>query len=399
MENLIAAVLNALPPEVTPEPPCGGMVVIDEADPLAFWSRFTGALQHREPVAILEPGWPVDWKQHYRQIACEMSTNLADREILIPTSGTSGMPRFCRHTLQTLSAAARSFRDLFQPDGCLNAINVLPANHVGGLMPVLRTALCGGRVQFADYRQLELSRLGFSPAQASISLVPTQLSRMMDSPPGLEFLKGMGLILVGGASCPNPLLETGRRHGLRLSPCYGSSETAAMVTVLHPEQFLAGESGVGQPMPGVKVTFGRDQHIAIHSESIQLGYIPALQDFSRDPFLTSDIGQIDGSGNLHIMGRADRIIITGGKKVIPEQVESACWDSGMVADVKCAGEPDPEWGSRVILDAVFNDSPEAGEPALKSFLRERLPAYAVPKSIRSIEAIDRTPMGKVNYRI
>ena len=71
---------------------------------------------------------------------------------------------------------------------------------------------------------------------ALLSLVPTQLQRLLGDPAGISWLQGFAVIWVGGAALAPELAETARRARLRLSPCYGSTETGAMVTALPPDR-------------------------------------------------------------------------------------------------------------------------------------------------------------------
>ncbi len=397
MEPVVQDLIQALPNQLVPTPSSDEPVILDSAQPLVFWGRFIDALQKDRPVAIMDPAWPDQWKRQYADIARGYMRRCNNDVILIPTSGSTGRPRLCIHTRGTLIAAANAFRELFGRDRCPHAVNVLPPNHVGGIMPVFRSAVCGGKVSFSNYRDIASLDRNINLEQASISLVPTQLARMIETDTAVDVLKQFALILIGGAACPDPLLKACRDLGLRLAPCYGSTETAAMVTLLHPDKFLAGGTGVGSPLPGVTVSIGEDQRITVFSDSNLHGYIPDKPGFSRSPFLTDDLGVMDSAGNLHILGRSDDVIITGGKKVMPGQVETACWESGLVRDVRCFGVPDQEWGEQVALEVVLGDTGQSCRDRLESLLRQQLPFYAVPRKIAYVNVIQRNTMGKVKH--
>lgn len=394
MASLLQSLTGSLPEQVRPVATGDQIVVIDEQDPITFWSRFTGALRHARCIALLDPQWPEHWKNRYAE--------LADREwqgdpcrILIPTSGTTDNPKFCIHTLDTLQFAADAFARRFAHTGIIHCLNVLPQHHVGGLMPVFRAAAAGGKTVFANYMDdFGQASFGFPLENASLSLVPTQLARILTAQSPASGLQHIGMILIGGAACPAQVMQHARAQCLRLAPCYGSTETAALVTILEPERFIMGNSSVGTALPGMEIRIDPDQVIEIHSGSVHTGYIPADALFNRSPYRTSDLGRFDSEGNLHILGRADDVIITGGKKVIPAQVESVCLASGHVADAQCHGVRDPDWGTRVELSVVFTNSDKTRISSLLSFLKEHLPAYAVPKQIHAVDSIARNSMGK-----
>ena len=86
-----------------------------------------------------------------------------------------------------------------------------------------------------------------------LSLVHTQLARLMGVPQARAWLRQVAVVWVGGAALPEALSAQARAAGIRLAPCYGATETAAMVSALPPGQFLAGVSGSGQPLADVRL--------------------------------------------------------------------------------------------------------------------------------------------------
>jgi o-succinylbenzoate---CoA ligase len=112
-------------------------------------------------------------------------------------------------------------------------------------------------------------------------------------------------------------------------------------------------------------------------------------------FRTADLGHIDASGRLTVRGRADDVINTGGHKVLPEQVAAALQSCPGVSDVAVVGQPDPEWGERVI--AVVVPADPADPPTLdllRLHVRRRLPRYAAPSGIVMVDALPLLPSGK-----
>ena len=85
------------------------------------------------------------------------------------------------------------------------------------------------------------------------SLVPTQLQRLLAQKDGISWLKIFDLIWIGGASISGETAEKCIREKIKLAPCYGTTETAAMVTSLKPKEFLMGLKNVGEILPDTKV--------------------------------------------------------------------------------------------------------------------------------------------------
>jgi len=355
-----------------------------EREPAVFLRRLFAALERERPAVCMNPDWPQTWAQSVRESV--RRTAPSPGEMLLATSGSTAIPKLCRHTITTLHSAASGFADRFGASGIVHAVNVLPCHHIGGLMPVFRAAACSGMVHFADYRDTDsLLVAPFPLRQASISLVPTQLHRMLEDAECVQALRRFGLILIGGAAAGPPLLDRARQAGLRISLCYGSTETAAMVTALDPEAFLNGARSVGTALPHAEVSIDENRGILVISESITHGYLNQSPPCSRQPFATGDLGRFDESRHLHILGRADRAFTTGGETVHPEQVEAAALATGLLASATCRGVPDRDWGMRVELNVHFLTSCSSGPAALADLLSEALPPYARPKRIIDLD--------------
>jgi O-succinylbenzoic acid--CoA ligase len=369
------------------------MRCITHADPLPFWEQLLGALASGSSAALLSPAWPANWRDQLTGSAGSVPAS-SEPSILIPTSGTSSLPKFCIHDLDTLTCAAIGFSHRFGSQGIIHSVSLLPPHHVGGLMPVFRAAECGGRVHFGDYqRPGSLASAPFPLGQACLSVVPTQLGRMMKDEKMMALLRRFALILMGGAASPASLLHTAREAQLNLSPCYGSTETAAMVTAMDPHAFLSGTRGVGTPLPHARIEVDASNRILVTAGSNSRGYWPPQDDFKRNPLQTGDLGSAAEDGNLEILGRADRVIITGGEKVYPEQVESAVLSTELVRQAYCEGLQDPDWGQRVELTVVASGT-NPGQAAVIEALRDRLPSYALPKKVHFVDQLDTNSMGK-----
>lgn len=386
MGEFTSQIREALPKGLLPESPTGKMAHISTLDPGAFWGRFLGALEAEASILVSNPNWPTDWLAHAETVAREFERGKRGG-ILFPTSGSTGKPVFCVHDLGTLGCAADGFMKYFGGAGIPNALNVLPPYHVGGIMPVLRSARLGGQVHFAHYMDAgSLASTPFPLESCSISVVPTQLQRMVNNPSILTTLRRVGTVFIGGAACHPKLLDEARRERLKLAPCYGSTETAAMVTALDPEDFLAGKTGVGSPMPHAVLEVDSENRILVRTGSLMRESLPGTREPPENPFKTGDLGHLDNEGHLHIHGRSDRVIITGGENVHPEQIELAALSSGFVSRAHCRALPDPEWGQRIELDVVLPEGTHRLSE-LQKILAEKLPPYAIPKKLHPVDVL------------
>jgi O-succinylbenzoic acid--CoA ligase len=273
----------------------------------------------------------------------------------------------------------------------VSSVCVLPLHHVSGFMAWMRSALTGGAFVPWSWKDLESGRFpGSMPDDACLSLVPTQLQRLLGSSAALEWLRRFRIIFVGGGPARADLLDKAARLRLPVSTGYGSTETAAMAAALLPERFLAGERGCGKAMPHAKIDLVGGI-VRVSGESIFRGYHPGHDGSAT--WLSGDEGTLDGEGRLQIIGRSDDVIVTGGKKVGASEVEAALGASGLFEDVAVVGVPDPEWGELVVACHPPGRSPSRSEvsAALGS-----IASYKHPKRLVEISPWPRNAQGKMN---
>ena len=320
---------------------------------------------------------------------CDPPSERGDGWLCIRTGGSSGGIRFARHDERTLRAAVTGFCAHFGL-GRVNAVDVLPPHHVSGLMARVRCAATGGMHVPWSWSRLEAGER--PPVDAGdwvLSLVPTQLHRLMESAAAQDWLRGFRLIFVGGGPLWPQLADAAAQAEIPLAPSYGMTETAAMVTALRPAEFLSGMRSSGSPLPHVRVTISAEGLVRVESESLFRGYWPAWR-VARD-FTTEDLGRIDARGHLHISGRRDALIITGGKKVQPADVEAALRASGEFDDVAVIGLPDPVWGECVV--ACYPAGQRSPNTARSI---ESLAAWQRPKRFVAMGEWPRNAQGKVD---
>jgi O-succinylbenzoic acid--CoA ligase len=213
-----------------------------------------------------------------------------------------------------------------------------------------------------------------------LSLVPTQLKRLLADPAGVRWLQAMALIWVGGAALPDELAAKARAWRIKLAPCYGSTETAAMVVAQSPERFLDGEDGVGEPLDDVELRVEANGALAVRCRRLAIGrWKPdgdgSLVEQSKEPSVSPLTG-VDGwwrSGDaarlqgfaatpqLMLLGRLDGAIHSGGITVFPEQLEvrlmAAAQKVGLpLKAVLFLGVHDPEWGERLVALVRWQDA-------------------------------------------
>ncbi|MBL9189820.1 MAG: AMP-binding protein [Opitutaceae bacterium] len=306
----------------------------------------------------------------------------------VRTGGTGGVVKFARHDQASLGAAVRGFGAHFEL-GRVNAIDVLPPHHVSGLMARVRCAMTGGEHRAWDWKRLEAGDT--PPLRAGdwvLSLVPTQLHRLLQAPRTVEWLRSLRIIFVGGGPVWPQLAEAAAQAGLRLSLSYGLTETAAMVAALRPEEFFAGARTCGAALPHARVSVDAEGAVSVAGESLFRGYWPERR--APGAFATEDLGAIDTRGHLTIFGRRDAMIITGGKKVSPLEIEAALRASCEFDDVAVIGVADVEWGEAVVACFPAGRAPDVARACAALAPHER------PKRFVAIPDWPRNAQGKID---
>ena len=383
--------------------PSASWIQVAEADPQKFMAAFANAVAGDADVFLCDSQWGENEK---RQLAALMdappappNSNPAPHSsgrfawLMIPTGGSGGRLKFVRHDQHTIAAAVRGFTEHFGLSR-VNAMGVLPLHHVSGFMAWMRCALTGGEYRHLDWKGIEQGTLPELPPKPDgwvLSLVPTQLERLLRSAPARQWLQQFRIIFLGGGPAWLELLEHAAALRLPLSLGYGMTETAAMITALRPEEFLAGARSSGRALPHAQIKLTKDGTIMVMGRSVFRGYYPETR--VEEDFLTTDLGRLDYKGHLHITGRSDDVIITGGEKVNPAEVEAVLRNQGGLAEVVVVGVPDAEWGQIVV--AAYPASSRPNQAKLAELTAQLAPAKR-PKHFLPLESWPLTSAGKVN---
>ncbi|GAA1253258.1 o-succinylbenzoate--CoA ligase [Oryzihumus leptocrescens] len=322
----------------------------------------------------------------------------ADLALAVGTSGSTGRPKRALLTTSALQASARATHARLGGDG--QWLLAMPAHHVAGLQVLVRSLVAGTAPVAVDTSD------GFTPAafvaatgrldpaaRSYTALVPTQLVRLLQDPEGREALARYAAVLLGGAAAPPSLLARAADAGVTVATTYGMSETAG------------GCVYDGLPLDGTRFDLDDDGRISLGGPTVAHGYLaePGLgaAAFTRGPdgtrwFRTDDLGHVDADGALHVQGRVDDLVNTGGVKVAPRVVEEALLAHVEgVTEAVVVGVPDEEWGQAVAAAVVVADP--ADPPALadvRARLHGILPGHALPRRLLVLPAIPLRGPGK-----
>jgi o-succinylbenzoate---CoA ligase len=332
------------------------------ADPrVEFVQAFFGALGADVGVVLVDPRW----SERERAAVPDPPS----RGVLVHTSGTTGRPRPVVLTRENLMAGARAtnaFLGLAPGDRWLAP---LPLAHVAGLMVLVRCALAGGTAVLG------------APALTGatyVSLVPTQLKRLLDVHPRPS--ERPAQVILGGAPAPRALLERAARAGVPVRVAYGLTQTSAQVTLSEPGDLQT----AGRPLPGARIAIAADGEIVVRGPMV-----------TGSEAHTGDLGHLDPDGRLVVDGRRDDLIVTGGENVMPGEVEEVLLAHPAVAEAVVYARPDPEWGQAVIARVVPRPGGRLETEELRAHCAEALARFKVPKRIEFATELPRTDSGKL----
>ncbi len=315
-----------------------------------------------------------------------------DVALVVTTSGTTGSPKGALLTAAALTASASATHDrLGGPGSWLLAV---PPFHIAGLQVLIRSVLAGSvTVELDVSAGFEISELPdavrrLGRGRRYTSLVAAQLAKALTDSAAAAALAGLDAVLIGGGPAPQPVLDAAAAADITVVRTYGMSETAG------------GCVYDGVPLDGVRLRVRADGRIVLGGKTLAKGYRnPADPDpFAESGwFHTDDIGAVDDSGVLTVLGRADDAINTGGLTVLPRPVEAALCTHPAVSDCAVFGLTDDRLGQRVVAAVVVSD--ECVPPtldALRAHVAATLDVTAAPRELHIVEALPRRGIGKVD---
>jgi fatty-acyl-CoA synthase len=354
------------------------------------------------------------------------------------TTGTTGRPKGVSFShrqlvLHTLSVAAtfganpvqgRLHRgDVYMP--------ITPMFHVHAWgFPYIATMLGVKQVYPGRYIPERLVRLLVQEKVTFSHCVPTLLHMMLTCPQGRDIDMRGWKVVVGGSALSKGLATLALERGLDVFAGYGMSETCPVMTLAHlPPDWQAADvvedaamrSKAGRVIPLVELKIVGPDGMHLAHDGRSTGEIVArapwlTQAYFKNPnasadlwsggyLHTGDIGSIDENGWVQITDRAKDVIKTGGEWVSSLEIEDILSQHASVSEAVVVAVPDRRWGERPLALVVLK--PDAVETVTPQQLREHvahsaakglISKYAVPDTIKLIDTVPRTSVGKVDKK-
>jgi long-chain acyl-CoA synthetase len=334
---------------------------------------------------------------------------------LLYTSATTGMPKGVPLTQSNLDSCAEACVEHVFRGGNHSFLGLVPTFHSLGLLAtVVAPMRLGAPVTFAArFSPVGVFETLRKQRPSIVIAIPSMFRAMLmaKAANGSDFSSVFAAIC-GGEALPATTREMfSERFGVRLMEGYGLTETCGPVSVNTPERYRAGS--VGSMIPGAEVRVvdecgmdvkaGSTGEILLRGPMVMDGYfnLPEVSRsvFSDGWFRTGDIGHVDVEGYLFITGRAKDIIIVGGEKLYPREIEEMLLSHAAVAEAAVIGRPDESRGEAVVAFVSAREGMSIDVMGLRVHLREMgLPGWKMPRDVHVVQQLPRSPTGKVLKR-
>ncbi len=345
---------------------------------------------------LFGPGYGLSTDSRGSKCADDSPDHFQHAGTVLFTSGSSGAPKGVAH---------RSSAHVYSAMGSNSNISLttgdswgllLPQFHVSGLSISFRCFLAGASVAIpgADTSVARaMHRLRFS----HVSLVATQLARLLNDPDSPDDLGSLRM-LVGGSAIEPSLLSTASDRGAIVYASYGLTEAASQVTTTNgaPSELVT----AGRPLDFREVQLSERGAVLVRGKTMLTHYltVEGVQTAvdADGWFKTGDLGEVDADGRLTITGRADRVFISGGENISPEAVERHLLQEIGLRRIAMVPVSDAEFGFRPVLfiDPAPNDVLIG---RVNDTIGARFPRYTLPEAVYAFPADAETAISKVDY--
>ncbi len=306
-----------------------------------------------------------------------------DQEMTIMfTSGSAGEPKAAVHTFGNHYYSAKGANEHLAVGPTDRWLLSLPLYHVGGLGVVFRAFLTGAAVVICESK--DIIEAIWEDHATHVSLVPAQLYRLLETAEGVEALKKLKVILLGGSAAAESLVRRALSHHLAVYVTYGLTEMSSQVAT--SRCLMDGDLSLrAQILNDREVRIAPDGEVMVKGKTLFKGYVSGKGiDPSVDQngwFSTGDLGRLHEDGTLSITGRKDRMFVSGGENIHPEEIERCLCQMESIAQAVVVGIAHMEFGCRPVAFVSSTEGVRITRAEILDHLRHHLPKFKIPDQI------------------
>ncbi|MEW5959982.1 MAG: non-ribosomal peptide synthetase [Chloroflexota bacterium] len=344
---------------------------------------------------------------------------------IIYTSGSTGQPKGVVQNHRNVLHNCRNQSNIFRIDGADRVILLYSCSVMGAVRVIYNALMKGAGLYYVDVKKDGIAELTRMLIQEKITVyhsVPSLFRHFANTLTGANQVPSLRRIILGGEATLKGDVELYRQYFSSHSLLYsgiGSTEVGTMRQLTLDKETVLSRGVVppGYPVENMTISILDDEgkevapgevgEIAVRSKYLALGYWnkPELTQavFRDDPagsgertYLTGDLGCILADGCLVHLGRKDFQVKIRGFRVELAEIEIALRESGQVTETVVVGHRDTSGNTRLIAYVVPGPGSEITRRDLRNFLQSRLPDYMMPSAFVILEALPRTPNGKID---
>ena len=341
-----------------------------------------------------------------------------DIALLQYTGGTTGTPKGAVLTHANLSINAQQVQAIDpEPDVEDRILGTLPLFHVFANTCVLnRTVLRGGEMVLLPKFELGLALETIQRRRiTALPGVPTMYQAFLDSPKIAKFdLTSIRACISGGAPMPAELkTRFEAKTQAKVVEGYGLTESSGVVSV-NPYETGGKPGSIGQPIPGTRIVIvdkedpskpapdGEPGEITVAGPQIMRGYWKK-DEATKEAFIdgrlrTGDVGYIDADGYVYVVDRLKDMIVVGGFKAFPSQLEAVLYKNDAVKEAIVIGVPDPYLGERPKAFVTLQPGADATEKVLLDYLNAHVGKHERAVAVEIRETLPKTMIGKLSRK-
>ncbi len=308
--------------------------------------------------------------------------DLSQPATIIFTSGSSSEPKAALHTLGNHVYSALGANMNISIEKGDKWLLSLPLYHVSGVSILFRCLLGGGTIIIPREDEDILPAIRRNKI-THVSLVTTQLFRLMNNGPSQTELSSIKCVLLGGGPIPPSLLKDAAEFELPVYPTYGLTEMASQVATANTPLKNADDKLELKVLKYRDLKISGQGEILVKGETLFKGYVEAerikLPLNSEGWFETGDLGEMDQNGNLKIWGRKDNMFISGGENIQPEEIEKLLNQKEEILEARVIPVKNTEFGFRpAAFIKIRETDKELTTESLRSYLGQQLPKFKIP---------------------